>query len=137
MNEHNHAVVWIDHREAKVFHFSPEDVRKLVVHPNDRHVHIHHKANTLGSGHAREDHNFLTAVIEAIGGAHAVLIVGPGREKTELMKHIAQHAPRQLSSVLGVVTVDHPTDGQLVAHARKYFLMADRTTPQVASGDKS
>ena len=30
---HYHAVVWIDHREAKVFHFSPTEVEKLVLHP--------------------------------------------------------------------------------------------------------
>ena len=28
---HYHAVVWIDHREARVFHFSPTEVDKLVV----------------------------------------------------------------------------------------------------------
>jgi hypothetical protein len=28
--------------------------------------------------------------------------------------------------IVGVETVDHPTDGQLVAHARRYFHAADR-----------
>jgi len=26
---HYHAVIWIDHREARVFHFSPTDVETL------------------------------------------------------------------------------------------------------------
>ena len=34
MNSHHfHAVIWIDHHEARVFHFSPTDVERLVLHP--------------------------------------------------------------------------------------------------------
>lgn len=130
MTEHNHAVIWIDHREARVFHFNADEVEKLVIHPDNRHVHLHHKANSIGSGHAGEDHKFLTAVTDAIGHAQEVLVVGPGAAKTELVKHIEKHAPSRSRSILGVETADHPTDGQIVAHARKYFLVADRTTPQ-------
>jgi hypothetical protein len=50
MSEHSHAVVWIDHREARVLQFNAAE--------------------------------------------------------------------------------DHPTDGELVAHARRYFRAADRMTPQ-------
>ena len=36
MNSHHfHAVIWIDHHEARVFHFSPTDVERLVLHPDD------------------------------------------------------------------------------------------------------
>ena len=49
---HYHAVIWIDHREARVFHFSPTDVERLILHPDQPTKHIHHKANSIGSGHA-------------------------------------------------------------------------------------
>ena len=39
---HFHAVIWIDHREARVFHFNPAEADKLVVHPHDAARHIHH-----------------------------------------------------------------------------------------------
>ena len=32
---HFHAVMWIDHREARVFHFGREDMETLVLHPED------------------------------------------------------------------------------------------------------
>jgi hypothetical protein len=32
--------------------------------------------------------------------------------------------------IVGVETVDHPSDGQLVAHARHYFKAEDRMLPQ-------
>jgi stalled ribosome rescue protein Dom34 len=130
VTQHNHAVVWIDHREARVFHFNAEDVDKLVVRPDDPHVHIHHKANSIGSGHAAADQAFLHDTVTAIGSAKAVLVTGPGSAKTELMKHIAAHDPGTLAAIVGIESADHPTDGAIVAHARRYFKAADRTTPQ-------
>jgi len=125
---HFHAVVWIDHREARVFHFSPTEIDKLVIHPDKPTKHIHHKAGTVGSGHAGGDHEFMHAVAEAISDAGAVLVTGPGNCKTELVRHIESHDPALKKLIAGVETVDHPSDGQLVAHARKYFKAEDRMT---------
>src|ERR1700723_925247 len=124
-SHHFHAVVWIDHHEARVFHFSPTDVERLVLHPDHPTKHIHHKANSIGSGHAAEDHNFLHATAEAIADAGAGLITGPANAKTELVKHIHQHDPRLMKIIVGIETVDPPSDGQLVAYARKYFKVED------------
>jgi hypothetical protein len=126
-SHHFHAVVWIDHHEARVFHFSPTDVERLVLHPDHPTKHIHHKANSIGSGHASEDHAFLEAVAQSIADAGAVLVTGPANAKTELVKHISQHDPRLMKIIVGVETVDHPSDGQLVAHARHYFRAEDRS----------
>ena len=123
---HYHAVVWIDHREARVFHFNPTDVDKLVLHPADPTTHIHHKANTIGSGHASEDHDYYQQVAESIADAGAVLITGPANAKTEFVKHIHLHDPKLTSVIAGVETVDHPSDAQLVAYARKYLKSTDR-----------
>jgi len=129
-SHHFHAVIWIDHHEARVFHFSPTDVERLVLHPDHPTKHIHHKANSIGSGHASEDHAFLQAVAQSIAAAGAVLITGPANAKTELVKHISQHDPGLMKIIVGVETVDHPSDGQLVAYARHYFKAEDRMLPQ-------
>jgi stalled ribosome rescue protein Dom34 len=129
-NHHFHAVVWIDHREARVFHFDPSDVDRLVIRPDDPTRHIHHKANSIGSGHAAEDQAFLDAVAKSIADAGAVLITGPANAKTELVKHIQKHEPNLMKIVVGVETVDHPSDGELVAHARRYFKAEDLMIPQ-------
>jgi stalled ribosome rescue protein Dom34 len=131
VHRHYHAVIWIDHHEARVFQFSPSEVEKLVLHPDHPTRHIHHKANSIGSGHAPEDHNFFQAIVGAITDSSAVLITGPGNAKNELVKHIDQHAARLMKNIAGVETVDHPTDAQLVAHARHYFKTEDRMSPQV------
>jgi stalled ribosome rescue protein Dom34 len=126
---HYHAVVWIDHREARVFHFNPTEADRLVLRPDNPTKHIHHKANEIGSGHASADHHFLHAVAESIADARAVLIAGPGGAKTELVKHIHEHDPKLMKIIEGVETVDHPSDAQLVAHARKYLKAEDRLQP--------
>ena len=131
MSQHHfHAVVWIDHREARVFHFNPADIDKLVLRPDNPTRHIHHKANSIGSGHASEDEAFLHGVAEAIADAGAVLITGPANAKTELIKHIHHHDPKLMTIIAGVETVDHPSDGELVAYARKYFKVEDLMRPQ-------
>jgi stalled ribosome rescue protein Dom34 len=127
---HYHAVVWIDHREARVFHFSPTDIDKLVLHPDHPTKHIHHKAGSVGGGHATADQDFLHAVAQSVADAGAVLICGPGNAKTELVHHIDRHDPGLKKLVVGVETVDHPSDAELVAHARRYFAAADRMQPQ-------
>jgi stalled ribosome rescue protein Dom34 len=133
---HFHAVVWIDHHEARVFHFSPTDVATLVLHPDHPTRHIHHKANSIGSGNAAEDHAFLHAVAQSIADAGAVLITGPASAKNELVKHIDQHDHRLMKIIAGVETVDHPSDAQLVAHARHYFKIEDLMEPQKAQSGR-
>jgi stalled ribosome rescue protein Dom34 len=128
MSAHYHAVVWIDHREARVFHFNASEVDKLVVHPDHPTRHLHHKANCMGSGHAAEDHDFLQQVAESIADAGVILITGPANAKTELLKHVEQHNPDLASRVAAVESVDHPSDRQLIDHARRYF-RADHQAP--------
>ena len=131
MTSHYHAVVWIDHHEARVFHFNVSDIDRLVIHSDSPTRHIHHKANSIGSGHTSEDHAFLQHVSDAIADAGAVLIAGPANAKIELVKHIEKHAPALKAKIAGVETVDHPTDGELVAHARKFFGADHQSPPRV------
>jgi hypothetical protein len=131
MTEHHyHAVIWIDHHEARVFHFSPTEVERLVLHPDHPTRHIHHKANSIGSGHAPADHEYLHAVAESVAGAGAVLIAGPANAKSELVEHIRLHDPGLVKAIAGMETVDHPSDTQLVAYARKYLAATDRMRPE-------
>ena len=133
MSQHHfHAVVWIDHREARVFHFNPTEADKLVLHPDHPTKHIHHKANSIGSGHAKADNEFLHAVVQAVADAGAILITGPVNAKAELVTYIHAHDPKLMKAVAGVETVDHPSDGQLVAFARHYLSVTDLMTPQQA-----
>lgn len=123
---HYHAIVWIDHTQAHVMHISPDDVEAAIVRPANPHQHLHNKRGVVGTGRAPEDQHFYHAVVEALKDAQEILIVGPASAKLNLVKHIHSHDAQLSDKVVGVESVDHPTDGQLVAYARKYFEAADR-----------
>jgi hypothetical protein len=55
-----------------------------------------------------------------------ILITGPGNAKTELVEYIRVHDPKLMKVIGGVEAIDHPTDPQLVAYARKYLTVTDR-----------
>ncbi|MDP3654036.1 MAG: translational machinery protein [Rhodoferax sp.] len=123
---HFHAVVWLDHSEAHVMHISPEDIEKSVVHPSKPHQHLHSKSGSVGSGRHAEDKDYYHAIVEALNGAQEILVVGPAQAKLQLIKHIHSHDQHMTDKVVGVETIDHPTDAQLVAYARKYFVAKDQ-----------
>ncbi len=123
---HYHALVWLDHKEAYVMHISPDDVEKSIIQPREPHHKLHSRVGTLGSGRAPESQDYYHQVAEALAGATEILVVGPAQAKLELIKHIHAHHPAMVDKVVGVETIDHPSDGQLVAYARKYFVAKDR-----------
>jgi len=127
---HYHAVVWLDHNEARIMHISPDDVEKSVVSPATPHRNLHRKRGSVSGSRQPEDPHYYHEIVEALAGATEILIVGPGQAKLELIKHIHSHDPATSARVIGVETVDHPSDAQVVAFARKYFVAKDRLLPQ-------
>jgi stalled ribosome rescue protein Dom34 len=117
----NHVVVWLDHAEAHVLHFNAEasEAEKLKAHP---HYAKHARSN---DGHATQDPNYFSEISKALESAKEILIAGPGQEKVAFAKYLERHVPAMKEKIVGVETVDHPTDAQLLAYARKYFLKAD------------
>ncbi|MBI1362266.1 MAG: translational machinery protein [Alphaproteobacteria bacterium] len=126
MSGHHHAAIWIDHLEARVFFIGRNATEAFAIHPHDPTRHIHHKANSIGSGHAKENQAYFHDVAQSVADASAVLIMGPANAKIELVKHIHHHDPKLMDRIVGIETVNHPTDGELVDHARRYFRASDR-----------
>ena len=127
---HYHCIVWIDHREAHVIEFNPEDAETSVIRPKSKHEHLHHKQGAVGSGNAPQDHVYYQTVADAIKDAGEILIVGPSTAKLEFLKHLQSHAPALAAHVVSVETVDHPTDGELLKFARRHFDADDRMRSQ-------
>jgi stalled ribosome rescue protein Dom34 len=123
-----HAVVWIDHHEARIARFDGEvsQATQHTIRADHSPAHLHHKANSNGSGHAQVDAAYLERVAADISDARAILIVGPASAKHELYTHITQRHPALVPHVMGVETLDHPTPGELLAHAARSLLAAER-----------
>jgi hypothetical protein len=71
------------------------------------------------------DHAFYQEAANALIGAEKIPIVGPANAKSELEKHMKRHAKELAARIVGLETVDHPTDGQILRLARKYFNAAE------------
>jgi stalled ribosome rescue protein Dom34 len=125
-----HSVVCIDHAEALVFEFAESGVTEHRIRSKDRQGNIHHKAGSVGSGHTHDGKEYLTAVAEALQPSHEILIVGHGTAKDEFASFILEHVPTLAPCIVGVETVDHPSKGEILALARKFFEGNDRATPQ-------
>jgi stalled ribosome rescue protein Dom34 len=119
-----HAAVWIDHEEAKVFHVDSAEFDPSKIQP---HHHVKRRSTvTVEHAHPADALHFFQAVEKALADVEEILIVGPGSAKLELIKHVHQHNHALAPRIVGVETVDHPTDGQLRAFAHKYFHAKDR-----------
>ena len=54
MQQHFHAIVWLDHLQARIFHLGLSGTDEVILHPQMPTRHIHHKANSIGSGHVHD-----------------------------------------------------------------------------------
>jgi len=126
---HSHAVVWMDFKEAHVFRFAPADVHKERIKAHNPYRKVHHKAGSIGAGHAHNDKAFFDEIVAALDGVTEWLLVGPGTAKNDLLRHIDEHVRALKDKLAGVEPMDHPTDGELVAQARTFFKAFDRMHP--------
>jgi stalled ribosome rescue protein Dom34 len=109
-----HAVIWIDHKEARVFHVHPEATDETTVLAPQHHLHRHPKGRGEAREHPDDAHRFFGEVARTLDGVDAILIVGPSSAKLEFFK------------VVGIESADHPTDGEIIARAKSYFKASDR-----------
>ncbi|MEO8466990.1 MAG: hypothetical protein ABI640_16770 [Gammaproteobacteria bacterium] len=114
-----HAVVWADHQSAQVLQFDAEHVRAEKVRARSHYTRQHHSG-------VRTEHEFFGEVCDALKGIDEVLVVGPHTAMADLRHYAEKHRPDTATHIVGYEIVDHPTDNQLVALARKYFLKHDR-----------
>ena len=121
-----HAVIWIDHKEARVFHVHPEATEATTVLAPQHHLHRHPKGRGEAREHPDDARRFFGEVARALDGVDALLIVGPSSAKLEFFRYLHAHDRPLEARVVGVESADHPTDGEIVARAKSYFVASDR-----------
>src|SRR6478609_7981684 len=116
-----HAVVWIDHQEARIFHVHPAMAEESRVLSPEHHVHRHPKGRGEPREHPDDARRFFHEVAGRLEGIDSILVVGPASAKDELITFIHEKHPQLESKIAGVEAADHPTGREIVAHARAYF----------------
>ena len=123
---YRHAAVWMDHHEARIFHVTAEGFDGSSVSAPQHHVHRHPKGPEGGHDHPADQRRYFHDVAKALEGAEEILVVGPSTAKLQFLKYVHKEQSHGLEPhIVGIETVDHPTDGQLVAFVRKYFQAVD------------
>ena len=110
----NHAVLWIDHHSAKLLLFDALQVQlqKVQAHTHDT---GHHGSSV------RTEHEFFGEVCDELAGIAQIVVTGSNTSLADLRRYIDKHRPALAAQVAVWETVNHPTDAQLVALARKTF----------------
>jgi stalled ribosome rescue protein Dom34 len=119
-----HALLFIDHAQAKLFHVDDTDPKGATLKPTQHHT---RKTKHKEDGKAQHgDKHFLDEVMGLLKGNDEIIVVEPGQAKNELMHHLGTHGKDVKKHVVAVETVDHPTDNQLVALAKQRFKAIDQ-----------
>jgi stalled ribosome rescue protein Dom34 len=124
LTSHRNAAVWLDHHEARVFHVDLDGFDASRLETPHRHVHRHPKGAAEAHEHPDDMNRFFGDVARALDDAERVLVVGPSTAKLQFLKYVHAHDAKLEPRIVGVETVDHPTDPQLVAYAQRYFDVA-------------
>jgi stalled ribosome rescue protein Dom34 len=116
----------MDHQEARIFHVAPEGFDESKIHSPQGHLHRHPRDLEGNKAHPDDAHHFFHQLAHTLEGADEVLVLGPSTAKLQFIQHVHKHEHALAPKIVGVETVDHPTDPQIVAYARRYFKAADR-----------
>jgi len=114
----------MDQHEARVFHVQAEGFDESTLHA-PHHVFRHPKPQG-DRHHPEEEHRFFQELARALAGADEILVVGPATAKLHFFRYLHKNDHELEARIVGIETVDHPTDKQLAAYVRSYFLNADR-----------
>lgn len=119
-----HVIVWMDHQKATIIDFSVDD-RHVLHLASDKPRQLHRKSGPMGTGRAPDDKQFFDEITKSVEGTSEILVTGPGTAKVAYMTDLEKRHPAVARSVVGVESLDHPSDGELLAFAKRYFRRID------------
>jgi stalled ribosome rescue protein Dom34 len=123
---HYHAVVWIDHQKATVWHFTSTEQTSTHVHAHGQHERVHNRKSTHGGHKSPADRHFFDDAAQALEGAHEILVIGPAQTGQEFATFLRDKHPQLGRGIVAVESADHPTDAEVLAYARRHFTALDR-----------
>ncbi len=111
-------IVWLDHQEAHVYNLLPSGMVK-----ENLKKHTHEHSNSHGDARAdQENSHFFHEIAAKLKSPEEILVMGPGLAKSHFKTHLEKHHHEQIAKkIIGLETVDHPTENQLIQAAKKYF----------------
>src|SRR3954466_3833437 len=117
-----HAVVWLDSREAKVFSFDSEDVEQKRVKADAPRKHVRPSGN-VGSGKGRDNREYFEAILAEVEATlddvEGWMIAGPDGARQDFEKYVRGHAEILAKKLEAGEAMDQLDDAKLLAIARR------------------
>jgi stalled ribosome rescue protein Dom34 len=130
-----HAAVWLDHEHAKIFFFPGDTFDEEDFRAPKHQLASRVKGLDNHRRESRDQKEYFETIAKSLADAEEILVMGPGTAKIQFLKHAHKHEPKLEERIVGIETADHPTPGQIVAHARQYFRAKDRMLGSSSSGE--
>ena len=115
----HHAIALVDHHKAEILQFDAEHLQAQKVKSHSHHTRQH-------GSEVRTEHEFFGQVCDALTGITEVLVAGSHGAQSDFRHYVEKHRPAVMKQIVGWETVDHPTEGQLLALAKKHFVKIDQ-----------
>ena len=114
------TAIWIDQSHAKIFNLSPEH---LTTEKKLKHHEIRHHTHAIDQIEAQfHEHEFQKIILKLVADAEQILLLGPGVAKTHFQHFLDTRHPAIAKKVVACENMDHPTDPQIAAFAKKYLI---------------
>jgi stalled ribosome rescue protein Dom34 len=110
------SIVWIDEKEARILRVEEGLYHKATIHPPE-------SATRASVEHAsfESDGGYFNQVARALDWADEILIVGPSSTKSEFLKYMHKNDHAIDPRILGVESIEEPSDKELIGFADLYF----------------
>lgn len=113
------GVAHVSHQFAQVIEFDEETMHIV---KTEQHAH----ATRQHGSQVRSEHEFFGSICDQFEGFAKLLVTGSHTALIDFRHYVAKHRPLVAPRIAGYEVVDHPTENQLVAMARKRFEELER-----------
>jgi len=122
MSPLHHAIVWIDHREAKVYRIIGNDESQVQVNSHHSLQRLHHRPGGWEAGGGLpEDGEFFGRVAATLDQSGGILVIGPGDARLAFKTYLDHLHPSHAPQVQTVERTAPPGEEELLALGRDYF----------------
>ena len=124
------AVVLIDRRSAQVLKFDA-----ILAQTEKVKTHTHHTRQH--SQNMRSEEDFFGEVCDELDGIAQVVVTGSDTAQYGFRHYMDQYCPAVKQQIVGWETANHPSEGQLLAFARKHFVNPLTPAGKATAGQKA
>src|SRR4029079_628539 len=107
-----HAIVWLDHLNARIFAFSDGDGETIPIESQSEQRQLHRKSGKPGSAHAPDEVALFGEIVAAVADVREILITGPGTAKLAFRRYVEQRNNELAQRTVGA----EPTNNPRAAH---------------------